>query len=104
MKDSIYTPGPWEHRAGSILGPWETHPVKSGQPFVASIGFPSGHCYTERQLANAKLISSAPELLEALEALLHGSRKVTSQADWNAEREEASAKARAAIAKAKGHA
>ena len=52
--------------------------------------------------ANARLISSAPDLLAALEGLLHGSRKVTSQEDWNAEREEASATARAAIAKANG--
>jgi len=52
--------------------------------------------------ANARLISAAPNLLEALEGLMHGSRKVTSQEDWNAEREEASATARAAIAKATG--
>lgn len=51
-----------------------------------------------------QLIVAAPELLAALEGLLHGTRKVTSQADWHAEREKASAAARSAIAKAKGQA
>jgi hypothetical protein len=87
------------------LGPWETHPVKSGQPFVASIGFPVGHCYTERQLANAKLISSAPELLAALETSLEWLESAKAEEPEDCENPALGAaieQARAAIAKAKG--
>ena len=91
-----HTPGPWHigKRAAdvAIYGP-------KGQEVAKILGFFNDD---EENKANARLISAAPELLEALEGLLHGSRKVTSQEDWNAEREEASATARAAIAKATG--
>ena len=48
--------------------------------------------------ANARLISSAPDLLAALQVLMHGTRKGKKLA----QREEARATARAAIAKATG--
>ena len=92
-----HTPGPWAVAPSSKPGngtAWRDI-VSMGTQFAPSyVG--------EAQEQDAALIAAAPDLLVALEALLHGLRKVTSQADWNAEREEASAMARAAIAKAKG--
>jgi hypothetical protein len=52
--------------------------------------------------ANARLIAAAPDLLAALQGMLHGLRVTPTEADYHAEREEACAAARAAIAKATG--
>lgn len=52
--------------------------------------------------AYGKLFEAAPDLLAALEGLLHGTRRAVSVEDHRQEREEASAAARAAIAKARG--
>lgn len=52
---------------------------------------------------DAYLIAAAPELLGALEALLNGLWTPKDAQDHSKEREEASALARAAIAKAKGN-
>jgi hypothetical protein len=107
-----FTPGPWQIYL--VAGdPWPK--VIAGDPSAGCIicnvnpesgvdasKAPSIAFHRMPAMANARLLAAAPDLLVALEALLHGLRKVTSQADWNAEREEASAMARAAIAKAKG--
>lgn len=107
-----HTPGPWTKSgctvyAGQIKisatyceGNRFLHGVDHDETVPDSMGT-HGQGWDEAG-ANARLISSAPDLLAALEGLLHGSRKVTSPMDWNAEREEASATARAAIAKATG--
>jgi hypothetical protein len=93
-----HTPGPWEHRSGTILGAHETHPVKSGQGFVASIGFPARETgYSDLQLANARLIAAAPDLLAALEWAL-AQMEPSMDPDWQA----AHAAALEALAKAKG--
>lgn len=88
--ETKHTPGPWFYNR------------VSGYDYGSYQYSVSGICTNINKEADARLIAAAPELLAALEALLHGSRNVTSQADWQAEREEASAMARAAIAKARG--
>jgi len=89
-----HTPGPWKIDGNYILSGCGNYHL--------SLMTMIDEDMDDEWKANARLISAAPDLLEALEGLLHGSRKVTSQEDWNAEREEASATARAAIAKATG--
>ena len=83
-----HTPGPWDQIGCDIY---------SGEIKIARfIDIP-----WERMLeneANMNLISSAPDLLEALQVLMHATRKGKKPA----QREEARATARAAIAKATG--
>jgi hypothetical protein len=91
--NGTHTPGPW--RLSSPLG------ISSvdGLHVCDVVGYGATE---KRNLENAALIAAAPELLAALEGLLHGTRRPIDEADWHREREEASAIARAAIAKAKG--
>lgn len=59
-----HTPGPWELRHERHLGKTD-HVVKIG---TASVYFNRGIGQTEQNaISNARLIASAPELLEALE-------------------------------------
>lgn len=85
---SKHTPGPWEtNRFHAILGGTEIQYVNgSGRPQVALA------CVVEEgsQEANARLISAAPELLEALRGVLRVADRATDEFDA----------ARAAIAKA----
>lgn len=78
MGEQKHTPGPWEHLGNIIL--------QNGRS-IALV-----HRQGEELLANARLMASAPELLEALEGLLHKKGSF----------ENAIATANAAIAKAKG--
>ena len=89
-----HTPGPWRSFAGAIYIGEHTAPV-----FIARTCHPDrekgasiadGH----ERLANADLIAAAPELLEALEALVLLPNKQRPAEVWEA--------ARAAIAKARG--
>ena len=112
-----HTPGLWRIKNAvtmEIVGAHENHPVAPGEGFVAHVGFPQGERkkngsreFTERQRANAILIAAAPELLEALSALVSMYergyvRPVTETCGngfWQGIND-----ARAAIAKAKGQA
>jgi hypothetical protein len=96
---SAHTPGPWEYRPHEF-DDWGT--VKSGRFVICQAR--DRRCITDEALAshrkagtdpwesNARLISAAPELLEALEGVVTRCGP----------RSEDGAKARAAIAKAKG--
>lgn len=83
-----HTPGPWEISGDSIV---------SGDTCIANIETDGGYeASSEEREANSSLISSAPELLSALEDLLEigQSKAVFHVAECNM--------ARSAIAKAKG--
>lgn len=107
-----HTPGPWEYepndRYGSVFGQdgdgrdWNICDI--GPPINLSCSSPddvSGAIRRQAE-ANARLIASAPELLEALEAVQDMNRRAgkvpaaEARATW--------AKARTAITKAKGEA
>ena len=90
---SAHTPGPWCTNGGAV----ETdRPRRSSQLVAHVYGEESG--LESEQLANARLIAAAPDLLEALEGLL---RLEACDSDEPIGRE-AWATARAAIAKATG--
>ncbi len=91
------------------LGKWEVHIDQNGWPFV-SVGFntPDGwivaevcafDCLDPEAMANARLISAAPELLAACDLFMKARRK-----QWpnGVALEQAEAAVAAAIAKARG--
>jgi hypothetical protein len=91
---SQHTPGPW------TFFHWSD---KTG---VTSDNFDVAHCSglnssrtREEEIANARLIAAAPDLLDALQDLFWA---VTGFGDFEAQYPEEYAKARAAIAKARG--
>lgn len=91
MNNTLHTPSPWKHDSTWGL-------IKHGKTEICALH--SGN------LANAHLISAAPDLLSALERLLQISQE---ELDQSATHDglvncEALANARAAIAKAKGEA
>jgi hypothetical protein len=91
MSEAKHTPGPWEFR----LEAYRTvifHKAEVGEKALA-VG--AGHYPSN--IANARLIAAAPDLLEACEALTHWDECWPSAALGEALR-----KARAALAKAKG--
>lgn len=84
---SKHTPGPWQVLGRSIMD--------AQKDPICDMNLPVNRADAKVQAANARLIASAPELLEALE-LLH-TQHMQGQSTlfaWN--------RARAAIAKAKG--
>ena len=91
-----HTPGPWEVGRGYA----RTHstPIRwKGENLAWICGMDSAHEFSlEQTLANARLISAAPDMLAALEGLLSDNYLAD---PINADR---MAEARAAIAKAKG--
>lgn len=83
-----HTPGPWIWSAG--LSIWR----ESDSQIVSSVACDSVFNPTEEEVSNARLISAAPDLLAALEAMI---------AKIDADKLPISCSlARAAIAKAKG--
>lgn len=88
------TPGPWRYLQSGIAGEFV---VKSDTHPDLAIGIASG-IDTE---ANARLIASAPELLEALEKLLISYQNLKEFANPKSDSEK---QAEAAIAKARGEA
>lgn len=102
MEEMKHTPGPWIARTDTypimVESKTETHPVwneigeKEGdaQAFV---------CNTGSNTANARLIAAAPELLEALQAMLDAEPGYE-YGGLSAEELAAHEKAQAAIAKA----
>ena len=78
MKNTLHTPAPWKH---AKRGDYDTHGIgifannEAGLPYyVATAGFmgTADHRYAE---ANARLIAAAPDLLNALKALMQRSAK-----------------------------
>ncbi|MFX2663538.1 hypothetical protein [Enterobacter kobei] len=81
------TPGPWHVMRGDVLD-------KNGR-MVACI---EGFCPGEIEIYDAKLIAAAPDLLEALQAMLSKAYKQ----NWNDQYPDEVSKAQAAISKALG--
>lgn len=86
-----HTPGPWEPR-------WE-----ASEDMAHSVWTEDGHCVLDVRCndtmtrEDALLIAAAPELLEALEAILK-----TRATPWRADAAQATLRAESAIAKARG--
>lgn len=105
MEDLKHTPGPWEyvpsteHHGPYVSAPWGGDVCDCyvmSNPRTASVrnggtSYPINH-QGERADANARLIAAAPEMFEALTTLLK--YEPAEEKDW--------AKARAALAKARG--
>lgn len=95
-----HTPGPWTAtESGGLLfvidaGDYD-HKADTG--FFVGTVTDGGK---EEHAANARLIAAAPDLLEALESLVSSEWMVTHS--WGGDRDAVMAKARAAIAKARG--
>ena len=114
-REKRYTPGPWSiHKARDIPDSFEIHwEIRSAPELNSSTGWgvvnvhhvlrSGGHTEGE---ANARLIASAPDLLEALEALfILANHHCSDSGEWFSERDEnreALSKAEHAIAKAYG--
>jgi hypothetical protein len=111
MSAGRHTPGPWHVREGkyqNVLVEFDTRPDGRATWVLATL---DGQQYEERfmkpgtQMANARLIAAAPELLEALEeieAVWEGEAVLPSGPARHSALRAMHARARAAIAKAKG--
>ena len=96
MSGTKNTPGPWAVRVE------EQHYVPSAEGRIANVLFPRYYADGAEVMANARLISAAPELLEAMELLM-----TEVEESGNADAKDfgwpkAIKSARAAIAKAAG--
>lgn len=64
MTQDKHTPGPWQHmlhgNCSDELAPWRVYTINNGE--INSL---------PETRANAQLIAAAPEMLEALEVILH---------------------------------
>lgn len=95
-----YTPGPWRY-----VGFGGTHVLARNGRCIADAPQPNG-MDPEEGFANARLIASAPELLEALEALLESAISANASLNWATGLNDEPAsfnQARAAISKARGN-
>ena len=100
---SAHTPGPWVvgNQTPLNFGVQRGHGMEH-LGFVYGPSFPEHSEVGRRSLANARLIAAAPELLDALQALVSATERV-SVGDYSEETHDmAVSKARAAIAKATG--
>ena len=89
---AAHTPGPWKLKLGKGIQYTYLVADKKGQDIANWAHYPNA---TKAQTkANARLIASAPELLDALQGFIEGAESM----GWCTE------KARAAIAKATGEA
>ena len=88
MSDTKWTPGPWFNTSedDSVIGEVMDKPLDSGVSMVVSI-------YGENAKRDARLIAAAPELYEALNAMLNDVGRASSLPS--------AIKARAALAKAR---
>ena len=91
---SGHTPGPWRVLPPSVGIDANWHVTDEMDTFVAHVyGF--AHSVDEKSKINARLISAAPDLLEALERMIR-------IGDVSVSLNDAFRQARAAIAKARG--
>lgn len=95
-----HTPGPW-----FAVG----YQVEIESETVADICTTNAHLFGQgglhddaRAMANARLIAAAPEMLEALEALVISHRALCDSPSWDEQDEAEQAHARAIIAYVKG--
>jgi hypothetical protein len=93
---SKHTPGPWVIERNSI-GPTSKEDDQS-YGMMMQVAYVERYDWPENACANARLISSAPDLLEALEGMV---RKAQKQ-NWNDNYPAELSAAYAAIAKARG--
>jgi hypothetical protein len=98
---SKHTPGPWGYFCHHPEGSWHIGASPTtyakGDPTIANLG------QIGDQGANARLIAAAPELLEALEAMLSHTADLDPMQGYRPEEDFSAVKqARAAIAKAEG--
>jgi len=104
------TPGPWEVIGTDPAegGDWfwiKAQPNPAMRGFSKDIGVVNGSQSNPTRLANARLISAAPDLLEVLKGVMDILGRAESNASGNPEWDFVGprvAKARAAIAKAEG--
>ena len=88
-----HTPGPWQVDGNVVFNPCAPYTGSSGKMIASVAGW--GNANWEIQTANAQLIATAPELLEALKHIINEADRLQSDAPiWD--------DARAAIAKASG--
>jgi len=111
-KETKYTPGPWHtidrvdgrHHTVAIMANWSSEEGMP-HPLIAQTLHGLGHVDKETALANARLIASAPNLLEALKSLFEHCAMVHKHWGEGSNQKEANAAiadAKAAIAKATG--
>lgn len=97
---AAHTPGPWAYATGpSLKGRY--HTVEDADENMVC------ECYEgteETDEANARLITAAPELLEALEAVIAAKDQFDKDGTFDLDQDAWEASARAAIAKARGEA
>ena len=99
-----YTPGPWQRKGRTVYALTEDKKGRIVNRFDAQIspgGSISMYDSEETQLANARLIAAAPELLEALETL-YGKLVMSSRDGSSRITEEDGQMAEQAIMKARG--
>lgn len=99
---SGYTEGPWIFDEIDEEGHFDVYNSSKSTLICTGAGFYGG---TPPSEANARLIASAPELLEALEALLESAKSSNASLNWATGLNDEPAsfgQARAAIRKARG--
>lgn len=90
MKEHDYTPGPWHvSNEGKLV-------IRDDEWFVPVAT--AGYSTNNEELATAKLVAAAPDLLEALQAMFRAGQKQ----NWNERYESEMNAARAAISKVLG--
>jgi len=98
-----HTPGPWAvHWPGYTVE--AVHPVRNDATGKTPVAFVTGY-FAGQQTANALLIAAAPELYEALQAMLNGVyhyHDTAEQIAGNCGEYQTVRRARAALAKAQG--
>ena len=100
-----HSPGPWRRENDPKGHRIWIFPANSDTSCVANIPLPVRDRSNQEQEDNAKLIEVAPELLEALQALLKNHVTLVESGDcgfWDAEKEDEVIKARSALKKATG--
>jgi len=108
MTNTNHTPGPWTI-AGVSGNPHEGHVIESDSADGRTIAWTCNsldnngeECISQEDIANARLIASAPELLQALENLVASIENVDFSSHAGVYDQIPWAQAEAAIAKAKG--
>lgn len=107
MKEAKHTPSPWAVSKGydgsisvSATRPYRINNISAGTPIICDV-YQHPEFDSFSGAANARLIAAAPELLEALKAMIDAER-VYESGGRSSEELAALEKAHAAIAKAEG--